>query len=128
MIPEIRSKEVADGSGRGNRGAEQILPGKAAPEKMEDSRWQAILRIAHYVETDTQECFAFAMRWGCYQDADLRSAIATCLLECLLKKRFDELIAQVESLAQQNPLFADTVCRCWVFPPWEKFERSLSGS
>lgn len=104
--------------------AERILPGEAAPENTEDPRWQAIIHIADFIESDPDECFAFAVRWGSHPDADLRSAIATCLLEHLLENRFEEVVSQVEKLAQENPLFADTVCQCWPFPQSEKSERA----
>jgi uncharacterized DUF497 family protein len=66
------------------RDAEAILPGIPAPEGDEDPRWQAIIAIAEYIETDPEEVWPFVARWGTSTQEDLRVAIATCLLEHML--------------------------------------------
>lgn len=95
--------------------AELILPGEAVAENAEDPRWQAIIRVAEFIESDPQICLGFALRWDNHADEDLRSAIAACLLEHLLEHHFEEVFPQVEESARANKLFADTVCRCWAF-------------
>jgi len=50
--------------------AEEILPGEAASDKTEDPRWQAIIRVADFIETEPDECLAFAVRWGSNANAD----------------------------------------------------------
>ena len=65
----------------------------------------------HYATV--HEAIAAAQRWGTSPDEDLRSAVATVLLEHLLEHHFDAIISRVENAALNNEFFADSVCRCW---------------
>ena len=95
--------------------AEALLPGSAAPEGEIDLRWQAIIAVAEFVEREPEVVWPFAWRWGCSEDADLRMAIATCVLEHLLEHHFDAFISRVEEAARGDSFFARTVCSCWTF-------------
>jgi len=53
--------------------------------------------------------------WGANQDADLRAAIATCLLEHLLEHHFELIFPRVERRVSVDKLFADTFTRCAKF-------------
>ena len=90
-----------------------MLPGSAAPEGAEDPRWQAIIAVAEFIESDPQAVLAFVERWGVHPDLDLRQAIATCALEHLLEAQFDACFPAVERLARVSPLFAETLAMCW---------------
>jgi hypothetical protein len=94
--------------------AERVLPGEQAPEGERDPRWQAIIAVAEFVETGSEALWPFALRCS-HPDADLRMAIATCLLEHLLEHHFDALITRVETAAMMSPEFAQTVRSCWTF-------------
>ena len=63
--------------------AEALLPDSVAPEGETDPRWQAIIDVGDFIESDPELVWAFALRWGSSEDDDLRAAIATCLLEHL---------------------------------------------
>jgi len=76
------------------------------------------------VETDPEDLWPFTLRWGSHTDADLRTAIATCLLEHLLEHHFDTLIARVETAAMTSPEFAQTVLACWKFGMAEESSRA----
>ena len=39
--------------------AEKLLPGIPAPDDDEDPRWQAIIAVAEYCETNPEEVWAF---------------------------------------------------------------------
>jgi hypothetical protein len=104
--------------------AEAILPGRVAPEGETDARWQAVIAVADFIETDPEEVWSFILRWGCSEDEDLRAAIATCALEHLLEHHFDRFIARVEDAARGNPLFASTVSSCWKFGQSEEPTRA----
>jgi hypothetical protein len=93
--------------------AEKLLPGHAAPDGERDPRWQAIIKVGYHIETDPEAIWPFVLRWGSHDDEDLRTAIATCLLEHLLEYHFDSIFPHVEAAARSNRNFADTVCRCW---------------
>lgn len=95
--------------------AERILPGTPAPEGKRDPRWQAILDISDYIETQPEAVWQFAHRWGKHAQADLRAAVATCLLEHLLEHHFELLFPRVRRAALESPRFAITFCSCWWF-------------
>jgi hypothetical protein len=96
------------------REAEALLPGEPVEEGT-DARWQAIIRIGEFVQADPEPIWDFILRWGTHPQEDLRAAVATCLLEHLLEYHFATYFALVEKEAVANPLFADTVQRCWPF-------------
>lgn len=93
--------------------AERLLPGMPVPDPAPDPRWQAILKIANFIETEPEEIWQFVRRWGVHRQEDLRTAIACCLLEHLLEFHFEMVFPRVESAVKQRKLFADTFSRCW---------------
>ena len=95
--------------------AEKVLPGNVAPEDALDPRLQAVIAVGEFIETEPESVWVFIRRWGASPDEDLRTAIATCLLEHLLEHHFDRFIARVEQAARADKLFAETVCRCGNF-------------
>ena len=95
--------------------AEAILAANPPPSEDQDLRWSAIIRVAEFAETEPDALWLFARRWGSSRDADLRDAIASCLLEHLLEFHFSYLFPKVEAAAREDPLFADTFLGCWEF-------------
>src|SRR4051812_5262838 len=100
-------------AGDGALGPQRILPGKPAPEGRRDPRWQAIIRVGEFLETQPEVVWQFAHRWGKHGQADLRLAVATCLLEHLLGCHFEWLFPRVRRAALESPCFADTLRSCW---------------
>jgi hypothetical protein len=96
------------------RDADALLPGVPADEG-QDPRWQAIIAVAEFIESDPAAVWEFIRRWGGHPQEDLRDAVATCLLEHLLEYHFAGYFPQVEQLAVADPLFGDTFRRCWQF-------------
>jgi hypothetical protein len=95
--------------------AEALLPGKSNDQDDLDLRWQAIISVADFVETEAATIWPFVERWGSQSDEDLRAAIATCLLEHLLEHHFDELFPKVEAAVIRSAEFADTFSLCGQF-------------
>ena len=95
--------------------AEALLPGIAAPEGQVDPRWQAIISVGEFVETEPEAVWSFIARWGASRDSDLRMAVATCLLEHLLESHFDDFIDRVEDASAHSQDFGETVASCWTF-------------
>ena len=95
--------------------ANSLLPGTPAPEGAHDPRWQAIIAVADYIESQPEEVWQFVVRWGGHRQGDLRSAIATCLLEHLLEAHFCLIFPRVCELVMKDGLFADTFSGCWKF-------------
>ena len=120
MSPAARRKTVGDAIAK----AEAVLPGRAAPDGETDPRWQAIIRVAEFIETDPEAVWPFIKRWGGHPDEDLRMAVATCLLEHLLEHHFDDFIARVEDRARADALFAGTVGTGWKLGQAEEPRRA----
>src|SRR4051812_49015948 len=95
--------------------ADRILPGTPAPEGKRDARWQAITRLGAFIETQPEPVWQFAHRWGRHAQADLRMAVATCLLEHLLEHHFELLFPRVRRAVMESPRFAGTFGSCWWF-------------
>src|SRR5687768_11640442 len=87
--------------------ANAILPGKPKPDPREsDPRWQAIIEIGHFVESHPEPIWSFVLRWGKHPQADLRMALAVCLLEHLLEYHFGLMFPRVRQVAKSSPRFA----------------------
>jgi len=104
--------------------AEAVLPGVPAPADARDERWQRILEVGSYLRDEPEAVWGFVARWGGHEQEDLRSAIATCLLEHLLEHHFALLFPRVEALAAADPLFADTFKKCWKLGQAEQPENA----
>jgi hypothetical protein len=114
--------------------AERVLPGECAPEGEEDERWQHLIKIGYFVESDPEAVWLFVLKWGSHEDEDLRGGVATVLLEHLLEYHFNLIFPRVEVAAKQNSLFADTFKSCWKLGQaeepsraerWEQLKASL---
>jgi len=99
--------------------ANALLPGEPVDDG-QDPRWQAIMAVGNFIETEPEAVWSFIRRWGGHQQEDLRTAIATCLLEHLLEYHFNSYFSQVEQAALADPLFGDTFQRCWQFGQTEQ--------
>jgi len=96
------------------RWAEALLPGEPVQMGL-DPRWQAIIVVGEFVESEPEAVWEFVRRWGGHPQEDLRMAIATCVLEHLLEHHFAAYFARVEELAVADPLFGDMFGRCAPF-------------
>jgi hypothetical protein len=106
--------------------AQALLPGVPAPEGKPDRRWEAIIRVADYIDSRPEEVWRFCLRWGKHPQTDLRMAIACVLLEHLIEQHFELIFPRVRRAAMQSVRFADTVRSCWCFLPEqdpEKYEQ-----
>jgi hypothetical protein len=100
------------GAAEAIREADALLPGMPSDEG-QDPRWQAIIRVGEFIESEPEAVWGFVCRWGAHRQKDLRDAVATCLLEHLLEHHFAAYFARVEQIAESDPLFGDTFRRCW---------------
>ena len=94
-------EEAADSSGsmtveQAIEEAERVLPGVVAPDGELDPRWQVIIRVAEFIDSDPEAVWAFAAKWGQSEDDDLRMAISKCVLEHLLEYHFDLFFITIE--------------------------------
>jgi uncharacterized protein (DUF433 family) len=94
--------------------AESLLPGKPAPKGGNDPRWQAMLKIGDFIDSEPEAIWTFVLKWGSLpNEEDLSQAVATLLLEHLLRDHFDLIFPRVVKTARENPSFAETFLICW---------------
>jgi len=94
--------------------AEALLPGKPAPKGETDPRWQAIMKIEDFVESEPEAIWPFAKKWGSVaNEPDLNAAIATLLLEHLLQYHFQLIFPRVVAAVRESPAFADAFSICY---------------
>lgn len=112
--------------------AEQLLPGRPAPDGAEDPRWQAIIEVAMFAEHEPEAIWPLVLKWGSLEDEDVRAAIAICLLEHLLEYHCATTFPKIESAARSNAWFGKTAAQCWKFGQAkepgraQRFDRLLS--
>ena len=94
------------------RRAERLLPGKPRPDGKRDPRWQAIILVGDFIESDPLPVWEFAAKWGRHPSKDLRMAIATCLLEHLLEYHFDLIFPRIQEAVRQSKRFRATLGIC----------------
>jgi hypothetical protein len=104
--------------------AEKLLPGVPAPDNEPDPRWQAIIEVGEYIETEPHEVWPFILKWGKHPSDDVRMAVATCLLEHLLEYHFDDFFPKVKRICRRSGYFADTFLSCSQFGQAEDPENS----
>ncbi len=97
------------------RKAERVLPGKPASEGRLDPRWQAIIDVGKFIQEQPDQVWQFTRKWGAHSSADLRSAVATCLLEHLLEYHFDRIFPLAADACRQSSRFAETLSICGEF-------------
>jgi hypothetical protein len=83
------------------------------PEGKLDPRWQAIIAIEDFILEEPEAIWPFILRWGNSTDEDLRSAIATCLLDHSLAHHFGRFFPRLEEAVRSNSMLADTFLKCW---------------
>ena len=104
--------------------AEKLLPSVPAPDGEADLRWQAIIEVGEYIETEPHEVWPFILKWGKHPSEDLRMAVATCLLEHLLADHFDDFFPKVSEVCKRSKRFAFTFKMCAQFGQAELPENS----
>lgn len=105
--------------------AEALLPGRPAPDGKNDPRWQAIMKIEDFVESEPEAIWPFVLKWGSLPDEeDLSAAIATLLVERLLQFHFDLIFPRVRAAAQSNVWFARTFAKSWKLGQAEEAARA----
>ena len=97
--------------------AESLLPGVPAPEGEQDERWQAIIEVGEFIQSDPVAVWEFTVKWGKAECEDVRTAVATCLLEHLIEDHFDPYFALAFDLARQDARFRFTFEMSTAFQP-----------
>lgn len=102
--------------------AEKALTTRGISKERQRARWQAIGRVADFIETHPEEVWSFVDKWGRSRSKDVRMAVSTCLLEHLLEHWFDRFFPRIEDAVRSDHKFADTFSYCWEFGQTERAE------
>ena len=70
-------------------------------EEGPDPRWQAIIDLSEFLATDPEPIWGFIEEFHDTQDKDLQAALATCLLEHLIKEH-PQYRERADGLSQQK--------------------------
>ena len=82
----------------------------------EDTRWQAAIALGEYCEDAPKVIWPLTVKWGSCENEDVRTAIATCVLEHILEYHFAVYFPKAALIIRGgNKLFADTLSGCWKF-------------
>ena len=90
-----------------------------ALNSIEDSnnncRWQSLIIIGEFIQTKPEMVWMVVDKYGESPDADMRTAIATVLLEHLLEYHNNKYKKIVEEKVKSSKLFSDTYSMIWDF-------------
>lgn len=82
----------------------------------ERSIWKAAEALGEYAEAHPEAIWPLVVKHGSSENAEVRAAIATCVLEHILEYHFDRYFPEVEALVRSgNRSFAETFRMCWKF-------------
>jgi HEAT repeat protein len=94
----------------------------SADEKV---RWAAAQAAGELIDKSPWDVWQLVLRHGASELEDTRSAVATCMLEHLLERHFDNFFPLLEAQVRQgNVLLGDTFRRCWKFGVAEDIRNS----
>src|SRR4051812_46317495 len=62
---------------------------------VEELNWKGIIAVGEFVQTEAESVWSFVATWGCHSSKNLRSGIATCILEHLLEYHFELFFPRV---------------------------------
>lgn len=83
---------------------------------VEKKYWKAAADLCEYIEDSPQAIWGMVVKYGSHKNPDLRSAIATCVLEHILEHHFEDYFPKVKKiLLSKNKNFRDCFMSCWQF-------------
>lgn len=92
--------------------AERVLPGRETKQG-KCPRWQAIIAVGEYIESDPIPVCDFALKWARRRGKDLGAAIHCCLIEHLLEHHFDLVFPRMREAARDNGRVAESLIGLW---------------
>ncbi|MCG7980659.1 MAG: hypothetical protein AB2565_00200 [Candidatus Thiodiazotropha endolucinida] len=90
-----------------------------------DVRWSAAATLTDYAMYLPDHVWPIILKHGSSSDEDLRTAVATCLLEHLLEYHFEAYFSKLEKvILDSNNNLKDTLSLCWKLGKSELPENS----
>lgn len=93
-------------------------------------RWQAVIIVGESIDANPDAVWDVVTEFGDDPDDDMRTAIATCLLEHLLERAFDVYFPLVrQEILNGRSLMIETLSMCWFDGPnQEKAQRFVRNA
>jgi hypothetical protein len=91
------------------------LAHKTVNDSDNNCRWQSLIIISELIEIQPDLVWSVILEYGDSDDDDMRTAIATVLLEHLLDFNFDKYFTKLrEEILKGRNQFIDTLEMCWL--------------
>ena len=81
--------------------------------RIERRRWQAAIALGELAATVPGLIWPLVLKHGSRRHADVRMAVATCVLDHILEYHFDAYFPRVAKASTRSPWFRDTFRSCW---------------
>ena len=104
--------------------------------RRERTRWLGAIALGEFAESDPKAIWPLTIKHGSRRHADVRIAIATCVLEHILEYPFEKFFERVANAAKDSASLADTARSCWLMgrselrrntERWEKLMTQLEA-
>lgn len=91
-----------------------VLARRVISDSENNCRWQSLIVVSESIETKPDLIWEVISEFGDSEDDDMRTAIATILLEHLLDYDFDKYFPKIrEEILKARYRFIDTLDMCW---------------
>jgi hypothetical protein len=104
----------------------------------EKVRWNAAVAAGELIAVRPLDVWSIVKKYGSIDNPDLRTAVATCILEHLLEHHFDDFFPLLDrEIESGNHLLGETFSQCWKFGQselpqnsllWDKLQRNIADS
>ncbi len=89
-------------------------------------RWQALMVVGHFAERHASAVWPVVLEHGASEDEDMRSGVATVLLEPILKHHYEEYFPVLKAAVEAGDAhLTDTLRRCWLFGGAKRHSREV---
>ena len=78
----------------------------------ERTRWQAAIALGEFAASNPERIWPLVLKHGSRRNSDVRTAIATCVLEHILEHHFAAFFPKVVEAARHNRWFSGTFLAC----------------
>lgn len=92
----------------------------------EKARWDAAVAAGELISVRPRDVWQIVKKFGSSDNSDLRTAVATCILEHLFEHHFDDFFPLLEKeIESGNHLLGETFSQCWKFGQSELPQNSI---
>ncbi len=89
-------------------------------------RWQALMVVGLFAERHASAVWPVVLELGASEDQDMRSAVATMVLEPILKHHYEQYFPVLQAAVEAGDAhLTDTLRRCWLFGGLKQHSREV---